>query len=297
MLLGVVVGSVGIARAMSPAEALGQVGRAVTVEGFVESVMCSPRACLLSFETGWSGLVATISSADLDRFPEPKSAYERRKVRVRGVVQDRQGRPRLEITAPSNIETLDRAAGGGSRVLSAEAKEPVRSEDPAAPPRVRTQVQVSGGLSGGSNAARLSEIVRDLRQEGAAVGSGGGASELAVTGLRERVAIQSETIRTLEDELAEVNGRLQDLEARPIPAEPAEPSIEGVPRVERWVVPARRGLSDARPRTGWSIERVVREIGPPLEVSELGRDRALWVYEGGRALTVVRGRVVSSSGF
>ena len=124
---------------------------------------------------------------------------------------------------------------------------------------------------------------------------GGPATDAAVQGLRERVAIQSHTIRTLEDQLSEMQARMEELEARsPVQEEFVD---EPVPGVDPWVVPARRGFSHEQPRTGWSTHRLVRELGPPTEVQTLSRDSALWVYGRDQAVTVKRGRVVSASGF
>jgi len=270
----------------------------VAIDGFVEQVVCSPRACLLSFEAGWSGLVAIIPAAERERFPDPQGAYARRTVRVRGVVEDRDGRLRIEIGSPSKIEVI--SGGGeatGSQVLSTQANPPIQTGDPAAP-RPRTQVHVSGGLGSGTSGSQLGEIVNDLREEAATTATAGApASELAVRGLRERVAIQSQTIQALESELGTVRERLGELEQRPAAVEQPAGSLDGVPRVEPWVVPARRGLAEPRPRTGWSIERLVREVGSPLEVLPISRDRALWKYGDVRTVTVARGRVVSVSGF
>ena len=273
-------------------------GESVTVDGFVEQVMCSPRACLLSFAAGWSGLVVTIPASSKGKFGDPKS-LERKNVRVRGVVEDRGGKPRIELADPSRLEVRDLpATGGGSRVVSAEAKPTRRTADGAArSTQPKTQVQVSGGLTpSSSKASSLGAIVRELEEEEAATGQGGGASSMAVAGLKERVAIQAHTIQTLEDELARLSDRLEDLETRPV-AEPEPQVAEDLPGVEPWVVPARRGFTHVQPRTGWSADRLVRELGSPLDVQELSRDTAVWTFGPGQAVTVKRGRVVSASGF
>lgn len=289
-------------------------GESVTVEGFVQQVMCSPRACLMSFEAGWGGFVATIPSAALDRFGDVKR-FERRSVRIRGVIEDRQGKPRLELTDPSRIQVAD--GPGGPRVVKVDEKPAPGSEGAQAPPgravppapqsgaaadpavpQVKTRVHVSGGLNSGADTSNLSTIVRDLEEEAAASGTGTGdrASQLAVEGLRDRVAMQAHTIQTLEEQLAEMSGRLAELEQRPAPSLADLDDPGRAPELDPWVVPARRGLKP-QPRTGWSEKRLLRELGSPLEVQETARDTTLWVYGPGQSVTVKRGRVLSASGF
>ena len=94
-----------------------------------------------------------------------------------------------------------------------------------------------------------------------------------------------------------MNGRLQELEQRPVVQEPVEPALPGVPQIEEYVVPSRRGFAEAHPRTGWSVDRLVRELGSPLEVQVQSRDVALWIYGPRQSVTVKRGRVRSVTGF
>lgn len=289
--------------AVPASQAAQHVGKSVAIEGFVEQIMCSPRACLLSFQAGWSGFVATIPVSALDRFGDVKR-LERKNVRLRGVVEDRAGKPRLELTDPSRLQVLeDTAPGAGSRVVRAQEKSRTDSgaasavdSPPAAQPQ--TRVQVSGGLSPSAPGGHLSGIVRDLQEEAAVSGTGDGdrASEVAVQGLRERVTMQAHTIQSLEEQLGQLNGRLQELEARPVPAD-GNGFDDDLPAVDPWIVPARRGFAEAKPRTGWSAKRLVREMGSPLEVHAVSEDTAIWLYEGGFSVTVKRDRVVSTSGF
>src|SRR5690606_34526354 len=60
------------AEVLRPEDAPSHVGEEVTVEGEVASVVCSPLACLLSFSTDFSGLVASIDGDDVPRFPPPR---------------------------------------------------------------------------------------------------------------------------------------------------------------------------------------------------------------------------------
>jgi hypothetical protein len=140
-------------------------------------------------------------------------------------------------------------------------------------------------------------VVRELQSEARAsetVASGQGGTAL-VRGLRERVTEQERTIEELGELIQGLEGRLEGLET----AEPQAPVYRGpaVPRLERYVVPARRGL-EAKVRTGWSAERLVRELGEPAQVTGLSSGGAIWTYADGRSVTVdEKGRVVSSMGF
>ncbi|MBM4265149.1 MAG: hypothetical protein FJ144_00825 [Deltaproteobacteria bacterium] len=306
---------------MSSADAERRIGESVTVDALVEGVICSPRACLLSLGSGWSGLVATIAAADVAGFPPPKETYEGRRVHIRGVVVEREGRPRIELTDRSRIEIVPEAAPASasgktrSRVVSTRRSEggaaggtsaPTVGEEASAPqaappPRTETRVQVSGGLQG--DASRVDEIVRELREEAGEPSPleepGASGSQATVSGLRDRVSKQSQTIESLEGEVAALEERLAELESQPPPAPPPPPgSMEGVPQMEPYVVPARSGLRERRVRTGWSTQRLVREFGTPRQVEPLPGGGSVWYYDGGRAVTVgERGRVVSATGF
>src|SRR5581483_10582692 len=61
---------------VAPSDALSHVGESVVVEGHVDSVVCSPQACLLSFEPGFSGLVVAIPGDAVGAFPDPDATYE-----------------------------------------------------------------------------------------------------------------------------------------------------------------------------------------------------------------------------
>jgi hypothetical protein len=278
------------------------VGQNVLLEGFVERVVCSPGACLLAFDSGFGGLVARIGARDLERFPDPRSSYERRNVAIEGVVTSEDGRLRMDLSGPGRIRVQDApATSGGSRVVTNRARTPLVSGSARSTGRTvseegrgQTRVEVFDGQSGPAGVG-LSSRIAELEAE--ADGSGSASeSSVAVEGLRARVAIQNQTIRELREELEDMRARLDAIDAAPaVEGEVASP-VE-VPEIGSWVVPSRRGWSAPRPRTGWSVERLVRELGSPLSLSEVGPDRALWVYGEGKAVTVVRGRVVSASGF
>lgn len=99
---------------IAPGQASRHLGRDVEVEGEAQSVVCSPMACLLSFEAGFSGLVVAIPGDAVAAFPDPESTYEGRRVRVRGRVGERNGRPRIEIRDPRALSV----EGGGSRPVA-----------------------------------------------------------------------------------------------------------------------------------------------------------------------------------
>lgn len=280
------------------------VGQKVVLEGFVERVVCSPSACLLSFDPGFGGLVARIGAPDLERFPDPQESYERRNVAIEGVVSSEGGRLRMELSGPDRIRVADLpGAAGRSRVVETRTRAPVvagsdgqggteGSATRAMPGRTRVEVFDEQNRPPD---AGLATTIAELQAENAGSGSDLGSS-VVVEGLRARVAIQNETIRELREELEGMRARLDALEGDPAPERDLPESI-GVPQIEPWVVPSRRGWSVPRPRTGWSVDRLVRELGSPVSLSEVGPDRTLWVYGEGRAVTVVRGRVVSASGF
>ena len=104
------------ATAIRPADAAKHIGEEAVVEGPVESVVCSPLACLLSFEPGFSGLVVAIPGSDLSRFPDPRATFEAQRVRVRGTIIERNGRPRIEVSDPGAITKLIDGVGHSPNV-------------------------------------------------------------------------------------------------------------------------------------------------------------------------------------
>jgi len=132
------VAAAAAAAPIAPGQALQNVGRDVEVEGEAQSVVCSPMACLLSFEAGFSGLVVAIPGDAVAAFPDPESTYEGRRVRVRGRVGERNGRPRIEIRDPRALSIeggVSRPAASpgeaGRRIVSTRS-----STRRAAPPAV-----------------------------------------------------------------------------------------------------------------------------------------------------------------
>lgn len=149
-LLGRAAGDARAAEPIRPVDAARHVGENVVVEGLVDSVVCSPNACLLSFEAGFSGLIAAIPGEVRGRFPDPESAWDGRRLRVRGTVENRAGRPRIELRDPSAVEVLEtgaRPSTPGPGVRPAGAGVAVESAPGVA-------VSVTGGIDvGGSGAS------------------------------------------------------------------------------------------------------------------------------------------------
>ena len=110
---------------IEPKEAMSHLGEKVTVEGHVDSIVCSPMACLISFQTNFSGLVATIPGPAIARFPAAKETYSGKTVRVTGTVTAKNGRARIELTDPKSIELV--LATGRTTVSSSSVQGGARS--------------------------------------------------------------------------------------------------------------------------------------------------------------------------
>jgi hypothetical protein len=121
-----------LAQTIAAGDAGAHVGEEITVEGDVPTVVCSPLACLLSFTADYSGLVASIPGDALGRFPAPKETYASHRVRVRGVVIDKNGRPRIEVRDPGQLQVLD--GGGAGRPAPVVVHVPLSGEPPSSVP-------------------------------------------------------------------------------------------------------------------------------------------------------------------
>ena len=122
------VGAGAASAAIAPSQAAQHVGETVEVEGHVDSVVCSPMACLISFEPGFGGLVVAIPGDAVPEFPDPEATYEARDVRVRGRIVERNGRPRIEVR---DVGAIAIAAGPAAAPIA-------RSARAVASPRPRT---------------------------------------------------------------------------------------------------------------------------------------------------------------
>ena len=156
----------------------GYIGQEVTIEGHVDAVVCSGQACLLSFEQGFSGLVASIAGDRRSRFPDPRKTYQDRTVRIRGKIEERDGRPRMQLSDPKRIELVKQAPGvrsarsidGGASDGSSpsDVTMPPAPAGPAAAPAPPTEAApiVAKGLDG------RSKVVTVTQQPAAAPGEG-----------------------------------------------------------------------------------------------------------------------------
>lgn len=299
-----------------PSEARAHVGEAVVVEGEVDNVVCSPLACLLSFEPGFAGLVIALPGSEVERFPEPKATYGGRRVRVNGTVTISNDRPRVELHDPASIEVV---AGPRSRSAILSVERDAGSPSPLAAARPPVQVEAGSaaaparpGLSARQAAVRLG-----LADEGehAVGGTGWGEGERVAGSAGQdegevSVGVATE-VRLLRQEIAALVARVVALEERlamldeelSSAQEMAAPGAEGGAAVGRAAPPASVVYGSTSPslhrvKRGWTAARVRRVFGEPLEVTGVPPGPFVWHYEGGRALTVdERGRVVSSIGF
>ena len=291
------------ATAIRPADAAKHIGEEAVVEGPVESVVCSPLACLLSFEPGFSGLVVAIPGSELSRFPDPRATFEAQRVRVRGTIIERNGRPRIEVSDPGAITKLV-AGESASTIVSTPADPPevaaakrARMLPPVTVPEPATAPVSAPRLSAEDAAARVGIDPPSTAARGRAPAEGteiGVATELRL--LRGEIAGLVERVAALEDQLAEADERLAYAEGA-IAAAGVEPppDVRGPPS---YVVSGELRPSMHRVRRGWRAERVIRLLGEPLRVTGNPPGPFTWYYDEGRAVTVnEHGLVVSAIGF
>jgi hypothetical protein len=90
---------------MSWTEAPNHVGEAVTVEGEIVRLRVLKNIAFLNFSPQyWRDLTVVIFATDFGNFPtDLAAAYLNRRVRVRGVVTEFEGRPQIVIQQPSQI--------------------------------------------------------------------------------------------------------------------------------------------------------------------------------------------------
>jgi hypothetical protein len=310
------------AQTISAADAAAHMGEEVTIEGEVPTVVCSPLACLLSFTTDYSGLVASIPGDALRSFPPPKATYTARRVRVRGVVVDKNGRPRIEIRDPGQLQVLDGATGSSATApvvvnvpvapddgaasppsALAEAIEPAApAAKPAAgdarPPSSRSRV-VDPGTVATHVGAPLPPAARPSG-ESVVDRLSGDSSDVATVearALRQQIAKLEEANAALNETVAALAERLTVLE------QSQGSRFTGVmeaplPEVPDYVVSADSSNHVQRVTRGWSSERVLRVLGAPLNTTTEANGYMTWYYTHGRAVTLdPRGRVTSSIGF
>lgn len=80
----------------------------VTVEGTVVRTHNSGKACFLNFHPNWrQTFSAVIFARSFPAFaPKPEEFYRGKKVRVKGVVVEYEGRPEMILDSPDQIEIL-----------------------------------------------------------------------------------------------------------------------------------------------------------------------------------------------
>lgn len=330
VLLATVV-RISAAQTIAPDEAGRHVGESVTVEGEVAAVVCSPLACIVSFTADYSGLAASIPGDVVGRFPSPREAYANRRVRVRGTVVDRNGRPRIEVTDPAALQVV---GGGGAPGVAA----PVVRVDPAASIKVTTDSPAPGvdapaasaesaGLPArepapvidatiaGASAARsrvISPGIVTSRAGGPRPPAAAPSGESLVARLRsgggDAAAVETRSLEQRVEQLQEDNANLaaavQELQERLAVLEQTG-GIRGqgvneaeMPYTPDYVVSGDPSLRLQTVKRGWSSERLLRAIGPPLNTVTEPNGYMTWYYANGRAVTLdPRGRVASSVGF
>ena len=309
----------------------------------METVICSPLACLVSFTADYSGLAASIPGDVVSRFPSPKDSYANRRVRVRGTVVDRSGRPRIEVTDPAALEVV---GGGGSGGASSTERGPVVRVDPATsvvrvdpvarsdaaaaaspgsepagsgrsaevaiPPPPPPPVDPASGVAADASRSRvISPGVVTSRMGGPRppVPEARGDSLVARlnAGTADAAAVETRSLEQRVEQLQQENASLaalvQELEARLAVLEQTGGRGQGVndgelPYTPDYVVSGDRSTRLQAVKRGWTSERLLRAVGPPLNTVTEANGYMTWYYANGRAVTLdERGRVASSVGF
>ena len=84
-------------------------GETCIVEGTIVVTHNSGKACFLSFHPNWKKyFTAVIFANKFDRFPSnPEDYYECKKVRVRGLIKEYNGKPEIILESPEQIEVVE----------------------------------------------------------------------------------------------------------------------------------------------------------------------------------------------
>jgi hypothetical protein len=110
-------------------------------------------------------------------------------------------------------------------------------------------------------------------------------------------------VEQLQAENANLAALVQELEARLATLEQTGARGQGVNEAELpykpdYVVASERSTRLQTVKRGWSSERLLRAVGPPLNTVTEANGYMTWYYANGRAVTLdERGRVASSVGF
>jgi hypothetical protein len=326
-----------IAQIIAPEDAGRHVGEDVIVEGDVATVICSPLACLVSFAADYSGLAASIPGDVVSRFPPPKETYANRRVRVRGTIVDRNGRPRIEVTDPAALQVVG-AGGAGSVTASAGGGVPVVRVDPSAGVKVTTDPPPLGGTGDGgapvdavvppppaapqamppeaASATSRSRVINPgvvtsrlggPRPPAAAEPRGESLVSRLTGGSADAAAVESRSLEQRIEQLQQDNANLiaavQELEERLTVLEQSggrgrTVNEEELPYTPDYVVSGDASTRLQTVKRGWSSERLLRAVGPPVNTVTEANGYMTWYYPNGRAVTLdPRGRVSSSVGF
>ncbi len=80
----------------------------VTIEGTIVRTHNSGKACFLNFHPNWrQTFSAVIFARNFPAFPlKPEEFYRGKKVRVKGLVVEYEGRPEMILDSPDQIEVL-----------------------------------------------------------------------------------------------------------------------------------------------------------------------------------------------
>lgn len=337
-MLGILLGATSAGaqvQPIAPEAAAQHLGEVVTVEGNVETVICSPLACLVSFTADYSGLAASIPGDMVSRFPSPKETYANRRVRVRGTVVDRNGRPRIEVTDPESLLVVGASGGAAPGPVAAPVARLERPAgvDPAAapPPQVTDGTGVaaaealgappsqpapaaddpSGKAATPSRSRVISPGVVTARSGGprppSAEPSGDSLVARLDRGAADVTAVESHSLEQRVEQLQQENASLaelvQELQERLAVLERTGVRGQGVneaelPYTPEYVVSGEKSTRLESVKRGWSSERLLRAVGPPLNTVTEANGYMTWYYANGRAVTLdPRGRVASSVGF
>ena len=84
------------------------VGEEVTVDGRVLGVHCSPLSCLLAFDPTFNRFTAIVQARNFDTFPPQDfdRLYSGKRVRVRGKIQTRDGKPEIVVEQPDQLSLV-----------------------------------------------------------------------------------------------------------------------------------------------------------------------------------------------
>lgn len=83
-------------------------GSSMTVEGEIVLARNTGKVCFLNFHRNYKRyFTAVIFESDFSRFPSsPEEYYLNKKVRVRGLIKEYNGKPEIVLNSPSQIEII-----------------------------------------------------------------------------------------------------------------------------------------------------------------------------------------------